>query len=154
MIGHDGFKRITGTKIHVAVDCNSLPVSIIIGSANEHDSTRLIDVMENISDYLDDDSIKQITSVYADKGYDSKAIREYLKSRNILDCISHRNFKTKNSKTTNQNDYSKTRYVVERFFAWLKCGFHRMAIRYERRTENYFGLVNIASIMMYWRVLG
>ena len=52
MIGHDGFKRITGTKIHVAVDCNSLPVSIIIGSANEHDSTRLIDVMENISDYL------------------------------------------------------------------------------------------------------
>ena len=36
-------------------------------------STRLIDVMENISDYLDDDSIKQITSVYADKGYDSKA---------------------------------------------------------------------------------
>ena len=54
MIGHDGFKRITGTKIHVAVDCNSLPVSIIIGSANEHDSTRLIDVMENISDYLDD----------------------------------------------------------------------------------------------------
>ena len=99
-------------------------------------------------------SIKQITSVYADKGYDSKAIREYLKSRNILDCISHRNFKTKNNKTTNQNDYSKTRYVVERFFAWLKCGFHRMAIRYERRAENYFGLVNIASIMMYWRVLG
>ena len=97
MIGHDGFKRITGTKIHVAVDCNSLPVSIIIGSANEHDSTRLIDVMENISDYLDDNSIKQITSVYADKGYDSKAIREYLKSRNILDCISHRNFKTKKS---------------------------------------------------------
>ena len=67
----------TGTKIHVAVDCNSLPVSIIIGSANEHDSTRLIDVMENISDYLDDNSIKQITSVYADKGYDSKAIREF-----------------------------------------------------------------------------
>ena len=154
MIGHDGFKRITGTKIHVAVDCNSLPVSIIIGSANEHDSTRLINVMENISDYLDDDSIKQITSVYADKGYDSKAIREYLKSRDILDCISHRNFKTKNNKTTNQNDYSKTRYVVERFFAWLKYGFHRMAIRYERRAENYFGLVNIASIMMYWRVLG
>ena len=83
-----------------------------------------------------------------------KQSREYLKSRNIVDCISHRNFKTKNNKTTNQNDYSKTRYVVERFFAWLKCGFHRIAIRYERRAENYFGLVNIASIMMYWRVLG
>ena len=60
MTGYDGFKRISGTKIHVAVDCNSLPVSIIIGPANEHDSTKLIDVMENISEYLDDDSIEQI----------------------------------------------------------------------------------------------
>ena len=29
-IGYDGFKRITGTKIHVAVNCNSLPISIVI----------------------------------------------------------------------------------------------------------------------------
>ena len=96
--------------------------------------------MENISDYLDDNSIKQITSVYADKGYDSKAIREYLKSRNILDCISHRNFKTKNNKTTNQNVQQDT-YVE---IPWLKCGFHRMAIS-KRREENYFGLVNIVN---------
>jgi hypothetical protein len=43
---------ISGTKIHIAVDQNSLPVSIVIGSANEHDSTKLIDIMENISDHL------------------------------------------------------------------------------------------------------
>ena len=58
-------------------------------------------------------------------------------------------FQDKEQQDNKPNDYSKTRYVVERFFAWLKCGFHRMAIRYERRAENYFGLVNIASIMMY-----
>lgn len=63
--------------------CNSLPVSIIIGPANEHDSTKLINVMENISEYLDDDSIEQIVAVCADKGYDAKKIREYPKNRNI-----------------------------------------------------------------------
>ncbi len=151
MIGHDGFKRITGTKIHVAVDCNSLPISIIIGHANQHDGTKLIDVMENISEYLDDKSIEEIVSVYADKGYDSTSIREYLRSRNIVPCIPKRNFKTK-SNNTDQNNYNKTRYVVERFFAWLKNGFHRT--RYERIAENHFGFCILASIMMYWRVLG
>ena len=108
MIGYDGFKRITGTKIHVA-EQNGLPISIVISSANEHDSTRLIDVVENISDHLDDDAIEQIVSVYADKGYDSKTIREYLKSRNIADYIPYRNYKTKTNQTENQGNYNKTR---------------------------------------------
>ena len=107
--------------------------------------------MESISDHLDDDCTKQIKSVYADKGYDSKIIRDHLKNRNILDCIPHRNFKTK---IIHHANYNKTRYVVERFFTWLKCGFHRIRIRYERKAENYLAFVTIASIMMYWRVLG
>jgi len=125
----------------------------VIGSANEHDSTKFVDVMECISDYLNDESTEQIVAVYADKGYDSKTIRNYLKNRNILDCIPKRNFKTKCNGITIQNKYNKTRFVVERFFAWLKCGFHRTRIRYERRAENYLGLIHIASIMMYYRVL-
>jgi hypothetical protein len=51
------------------------------------------------------------------------------------------------------NNYNMTRYVVERFFAWLKCGFGRLAIRYERITEIYLALIDIASFLMYWRVL-
>ena len=109
--------------------------------------------MENISEYLDDDSIEKIVSVYADKGYDAGTIREYLKNRNIRDCIPYRNFKT-SIKKTNQNRYNKTRYVVERFFAWLKNGFHRTRIRYEMIADNYLGFVYLTSIMMYWRVLG
>ena len=130
-----------------------MPISIAIGSANKHDSTKFVDVMENISDYFDEDHTKQIVAVYADKGYDSKTIREYLKSRNILDCIPYRNFKTRNNKSENQNNYNKTRFTVERFFAWLKCGFRRLVIRYERRAENYLGFINIASFLMYCRVL-
>jgi len=106
--------------------------------------------MESISDHLD---TKKIKSVYADKGYDSKMIRNYLKSKNIVPCIPKRNFKTRIIKNQN-NNYNKTRFVVERFFAWLKNGFHKTRIRYERKSENYLAFVNIACIMMYWRVLG
>ena len=154
MIGFDGFKRITGTKIHVAVESNGLPISIVISPANIHDSTKLIDVMENISDYLDDDTIQEIISVYADKGYDSVTIRDYLKNRNINPCIPKRNFKKNNHGNHIYNNYNKTRFVVERFFGWLKNGFHRTRIRYEKNCDNYIGFVYLASIMMYWRVLG
>ncbi len=52
-----------------------------------------------------------------------------------------------------QTNYNKTHYVVERFFGWLKNGFHRTGIRYERNAENYFGLINIASFLTCCRVL-
>jgi len=45
VIGYDGFKRITGTKIHVAVEQNGFPISIVYSSANIHDSTKFVDVM-------------------------------------------------------------------------------------------------------------
>ena len=158
MIGYDGFKRITGTKLHVAVDKTGLPISFVIGPANQHDSTKFIDVMENISDFVNSGLIQQqIVSVYADKGYDSTTIRDYLKNRNVKDCIPKRNYKTNNNQTKNNfaaHNYNKTRFVVKRFFAWLKNGFHRTRIRYERIAENYLAFVNIASIVMYWRVLG
>ena len=110
--------------------------------------------MESISDFLDDDMLDEIASVYADKGYDAVTIREYLKNRNINDRIPKRNFKTEKNNTANQNNYNKTRFVVERSFAWLKNGFYRTRIRYARIAENYLAFVNIACIMMYWRVLG
>ena len=109
--------------------------------------------MELISDFLDDEMVKEIVSVYADKGYDSKTIREYLKNRNIKDCIPFRKNNNLQPKNKSYKKYNKIRYVVERFFAWLKNGFHRTRIRYEKIAENYLGLINIASFLMYCRVL-
>ncbi len=152
MIGFDGFKRVTCTKLHVAVDGTSLPVSIVMSPANIHDSTKFVDVMESISDFADDSMMEQIVSAYADREYDSKPIRSYIRSRNIIPYIPFR----KNSRTADDADkdsYSRTRFVVERFFAWLKNGFHRTGIRCERNAGNYLGLVSIASFLTYCRVL-
>lgn len=121
--------------------------------ANEHDSTKFIDVVENISDFLDDKMINEIVTVYADKGYDAAYIRNYLRCREMGCCIPYK----KNTKLTIsdnlQNNYNKTRFVVERFFGWLKNGLHRTRIRYEKIAENYLAFVNIASFLMYCRVL-
>ena len=64
--------------------------------------------MENISEFMDDDgTIKQIASVYADKrGYDSTAIRDYLKNRNPIACVPFR----KNSKSSERTN--RTRNMI------------------------------------------
>ena len=93
--------------MHVAVEQNGLPVSIVTSPANEHDSTRFIDVMKSISDFLDDKSIQQIISVYADKGYDNTSLRNYLKNKNIVPCIPKRNFKKNDNEKYNYKNYNK-----------------------------------------------
>ena len=47
--------------------------------------------MESISDFVDDSMIEEIVSVYADKGYDAKYIRNYLRNHSIRCCIPYRN---------------------------------------------------------------
>ena len=39
-------RRLIGTKIHVAVESNGLPISIRTSPANQHDSTKFIDVLD------------------------------------------------------------------------------------------------------------
>ena len=111
-------------------------------------------MLEHISDFLNDDLIHAIVAAYADKGYDAAYIRNYLRCHGINCCIPYKRNSKKVLQNKNQKHYGKTRYVVERFFAWLKCGFHRTTIRYEKKCDNYLGFVYLASILMYWRVLG
>ena len=66
--------------------------------------------------------------------------------------IPHRVWKKKKGKKTGKR-YAKVRSSVERFFAWLKCGFRRVSVRYERLDATYTGFLNLASFLICWRVL-
>ena len=68
--------------------------------------------------------------------------------------IPRRIWKGKKSKKRTGKRYARVRSSVERFFAWLKCGFRRVSVRYERLDDVYVGFLNLASFVMYWRVLG
>ena len=82
-IGYDGNKKILGTKINAIVASNGLPLSMMLERVNKHDSTKFIETMEHLLDFLTRDSLKQIKHCFADKGYISKTIREYLENQNV-----------------------------------------------------------------------
>lgn len=50
MIGYDGNKHVLGSKIHTIVAGeSSLPINVILGPANEHDSRKLFALMNEIN---------------------------------------------------------------------------------------------------------
>lgn len=62
------------------------------------------------------EGIAEGTTVYADKGYDSKENRQHLKEHQLLDGImrkAHRNRPLTEAQTKRNRYLSKTRYVVE-----------------------------------------
>ena len=127
-----------------------MSVALAAGPANRHESTRLIGIIEDVRAVAADAGMT-IRSVHADRGYDTDLIRSYLGARGMRDCIPRRAIGAGRAKG---NRKDAVRYVVERFFAWLKCGFGRLSVRYERNQDNYLALANIASFMMYFRILG
>jgi hypothetical protein len=48
LVGYDGFKHEKGTKIHAYVNKDSMPLRIAIRSGNEHDSRRLLELIEGL----------------------------------------------------------------------------------------------------------
>ena len=76
------------------------------------------------------------------KGLRCSIIRNYLHVMELIAASTKRTAMTV-SQNKNQKYYGKTRFVVERFFAWLKCGFHRI-------LQTCSGFVIIMSDLFTW----
>ncbi len=92
----------------------------------------------------------------ADSAYDAKRIRRYLRRRGIRANVARNKRNQKRVKPGrpthfDEDGYSVARSSAERFFSWLKCGFRRLAIRYERIPSVFLALIHIACIVIYWR---
>ena len=101
----------------------SLPVSILLGQANEHDSRKLIPLVERMR-------LRKPRELYADKVYDTFIVRWYPQRKRIRAQIPKRGRKRHRGRppTFDQTGYKKNRSSVERFFSWLKTGFRRLAV--------------------------
>jgi transposase len=56
--------------------------------------------------------------------------------------------------TYDKEAYRKNRSAIERFFGWLKGGFHRLEVRHERLSSTFLGFIHLACFMIHWRVFG
>jgi transposase len=118
-----------GTKRHVVVDRNGIPLAIGVTAANRPDDTvfaALVDAVEPLKRPRGRPR-QRPAKVHADKGYDYPHCRQTLRQRGIQARIARKGIESK----TKLGHY---RWVAERTLAWL-ARFRRLTIRYERRAD-------------------
>ncbi len=119
-----------------------MPLSIAIGPGDEHDSKRLIELIQGLEG--------RPRELYADSAYDTESVRRSLESMEIEANIPVNPRNCRKPKQYNVELYKKMGSAVERFFGWLKS-FRRIVLRYERPASTYKAPVTIASIIIYLR---
>jgi hypothetical protein len=123
-IGFDGYKRIKGSKIHVAVTPKSSPIVTDLDPGNEHESRKLIPLLNNIQ--LRNNSGRPKSGpqcIWADTKYHTLIVLTYLYNRRIRAQIKERsNTEPKHGRAIFllYQHYKKVRSSVGRFFGWLK----------------------------------
>ena len=151
MTGHNPTDRSKlGTKRHILTDKDGIPLSAIITSANTHDVTVAIDTVDSIviKRPSSKPKHKQKQNLCLDKAYHSKDVEQEIINRGYIPHIRHRR-----EEQIFHRKHPLRRWVVERTNSWHNR-FRKLFTRYEKKDENYLGLVQLAnSIIIYRRII-
>ena len=131
-----------GTKHHLVVDQQGIPLAATISAANVHDSRMMeqtIDAIPAIRGRRGRPR-RRPDKAHLDKGYDYERCRRALRQRRIIDRIARRGKESKER-------LGRHRWVVERTFSWLHS-FRRLRIRYERLEMVHAALLAIGCIII------
>ena len=139
-----------GSKYHVVVDRNGVPLAVRLSAANAHDSTQLLPLIDAIPPIIGPRGKpgrprKRPAKLHGDKAYDSSPLRRALRARSITPRQARRGIES-------SERLGQYRWVVERTFAWL-LGCRRLGVRYERRADLLQGLLHLACVLLCLRFL-
>ena len=147
------------TKIHLACDGLGRPVSVVLTGGKVNECTVFVRVLAGIRMPRPGCGRPwtRPRRVLADKGYSTRAIREYLRRRGIaatiperIDQQAHRRRRgTAGGRPPrfDRNIYRR-RNVVERCFNRLKQ-YRAIATRYDKTAVSYRGMLDLATLLIW-----
>jgi transposase len=140
-------RRRPGSKHHILIDAQGIPLSAILTKANRHDVTQLLPLVDAIPPIAGKRGApkRKPKLVQADRAYDSEPHRAALLHRGIQSQIARR-------RTKHGSGLGTTRWVVERSIAWLHW-FRRLRIRYERLPSLHEAFLKIGCCLICWRFI-
>ena len=135
------------------VEGTGIPLGLLVENANPSEMRLAQSTLETIR--VKGKSGRPKTrpkELVADKGYDSDSFRKFLRKRGIKPCIPLRkNRIVKRGRKTGISSY-RERWHVERTFGWIES-FRRLATRFERLVNVYYGLLYLAVTILCLRKL-
>lgn len=144
------------TKVHLLSDGNGVPLDATLTPGQTHESTQVETVMEQVAiERASGRRRRRPRHLAADRAYDAMRIRHFLRSRGITPVIppKRRTGKRKRGRPVSYDTIQyRRRSTIEQCVGWLKeC--RAVATRYEKLALNYLGLVKLAFIERYLRLL-
>lgn len=144
------------TKIHILCDGEGHPLGYHLTPGQAHESTALIAVLEGADAELLGEDGKPIAwpvALAGDKGYRAEWIDECLLDLGITPVIPS---KANEDPDARQVDFDKEAYrrrnIIERLIGWLKES-RRIFSRFEKTAKNFGGMIKMAFIHRYLRLL-
>jgi transposase len=136
-----------GSKLHLAGERGGLPLSVVLSAANANDSTMFEAVLDDIPAIWMPTGRRRCrpTKVHADKAYDHRRCRHYLRRRGIRPRIARRRIES-------SERLGRHRWTIERTGAWLG-GWRRLRVRYERDSERFYAMVLLACSVICFNAL-
>ena len=140
-----------GTKRSLLTDGNGIPMALSVEGANRHDK-RMVEptLLEFIVDRPEVDE-EHLQHICLDKGYDYDDIRYLLVLWGYNVRIKARGVEAEEKREI--PNYRARRWVVERTHSWINR-FRRLLIRWEKKVENYIGMLHFACAWISFKAAG
>jgi putative transposase len=130
-----------------------IPLSIVvITAANTHDAKAAIKTLDSIvikRRPINNKKNKKQQNLCLDKGCYSAEIKRQVVKRRYIPHIRKRGEK-KNKYNSREKKKRRRRWVVERTNSWYNR-FRKLLTRYEKKSYDYLGLVQLACCMIVYR---
>lgn len=139
-----------GSKQSVLVDGDGGPLGVVLAAANVNDHLLLHETIEAIVIARPEPTPQAPQHLCLDADYDNPASRQTATAAKYTPHIVPKD-KQKRSNVRSKG-YKPRRWVVERTFAWL-CKCRAILVRYDKKPENYLGLIQLACALFWYRRL-
>jgi transposase len=119
----------------------------VLTGANTNDSVMFEPLLEDLPAILMPSGRRRRRpgKVHADKGYDHRRCRAYLRHRGITARIARRGIES-------SERLGRHRWKAERTIAWL-LGHRRLRVRYDICDERFYAFALVASALVCYRTL-
>lgn len=142
----------SGTKRSVLTDADGIPIGAAVGGANVPDKKLLKPTLEHSETITPDLPEDVEENLCLDKGYDYPDIPELVEE--IYSYTAHIRSRGEEARELRKDAGEKARrWVAERVHSWLNR-FRRILIRWEKKTENHFALLEFACAYITFQQAG
>jgi len=136
-----------GSKRHIIVDQNGVPLAVVLSGANVHDSKEHDHCWDALILARPNPNVLE-QHACEDKGYDFPVCRRKLAKKGYIVHIPYRGL---GIEANPMKRHPSRRWVVERTGRWHNL-FRELKIRYCRKAINYEALVQFANAIICFRM--